>query len=83
MRRFNLDTAKCSRLDLHADWQGGDVPTFTDMEVLHFIHPGKVKVACMSERWRKPAMSNTCGGLLMRRVRRRISGLRTAARMSI
>ncbi len=49
MRRFNLDTAKCSRLDLHADWQGGDVPNFADTEALHFIHPGKVKVACMSE----------------------------------
>jgi hypothetical protein len=49
MQRFNLDTAKCSRLDLHADWQGGDVPGFGGTDEDHFIHPGKVKVGRLSK----------------------------------
>lgn len=49
LKVFNLDTAKCSRLDLHADWQGGDVPTFGETDERQFIHPGRVKVGRMSE----------------------------------
>jgi hypothetical protein len=51
MKTFTLDTAKCSRLDLHADWQGGDVPQFGDTDERQFIHPGRVKVGRMSEGW--------------------------------
>lgn len=49
LRMFNLDRARCSRLDLHVDWQGGDVPAFGVADEEHFLHPGRVKVGRMSE----------------------------------
>jgi hypothetical protein len=36
-RAVNLDTARCSRLDLHVDWQGGWHPSFEAGDERHFV----------------------------------------------
>jgi hypothetical protein len=55
MCRVNLDEAKCSRLDLHCDWQGGWSPTLREAENRQFIKPGRVK-------WDPRLEGNRCTG---------------------
>jgi hypothetical protein len=49
MQRINLDTARCSRLDLHADWQGGETPTYEETWEKHFLFPGRASHARLGE----------------------------------
>src|SRR5258708_11276520 len=41
-RAVNLDVARCSRLDLHADWPGGLHPTLAQGQPRLFLRPGRV-----------------------------------------
>jgi len=43
----NLDVAKCSRLDLHLDWQGGWLPQLTDAQARLFMCPRR----CVWHPW--------------------------------
>ncbi len=54
-RLVNLDTALCSRLDLHCDWQGGWQPTYTTGEDRLFIKPSRTK-------WKPEMDGNRCTG---------------------
>jgi hypothetical protein len=44
-RAITLDTARCSRLDLYLDWQGGWHPTFTVGDEQHFVKRSHAEVA--------------------------------------
>ena len=54
-RAVNLDVARCSRLDLHGDWQGGWHPTLAEGEQRLFIRPGQVD-------WHPFLSGNVCTG---------------------
>jgi hypothetical protein len=52
---INLDVARCSRLDLHSDWQGGWHPTLAEGGHRLFIRPGQVD-------WHPFLSGNVCTG---------------------
>jgi hypothetical protein len=52
---INVDVARCSRLDLHCDWQGGWHPTLAEGEHRLFLRPGQVD-------WHPYLSGNTCTG---------------------
>jgi hypothetical protein len=52
---INVDVARCSRLDLHCDWQGGWHPTLAEGEQRLFLRPGQVD-------WHPYLSGNTCTG---------------------
>jgi hypothetical protein len=52
---INVDVARCSRLDLHCDWQGGWHPTLAEGEDRLFLRPGQVD-------WHPYLSGNTCTG---------------------
>src|SRR5260370_12633488 len=54
-KAINLDVARCSRLDLHCDWQGGWHPTLAEGEHRLFIRPGQVD-------WHPFLSGNACTG---------------------
>src|SRR5579859_5021183 len=54
-RAINLDVARCSRLDLHCDWQGGWHPTLAEGEQRLFVRPGQVD-------WHPYLSGNVCTG---------------------
>src|SRR5260370_444225 len=54
-KAINLDVARCSRLDLHGDWQGGWHPTLAEGEHRLFIRPGQVD-------WHPFLSGNACTG---------------------
>jgi len=60
LKLVNLDTARCSRLDLHVDWQGGWQPTYATGEDRLFLKPGRVK-------WKPEMEGNTCTGYVFGR----------------
>jgi hypothetical protein len=52
---INVDAGRCSRLDLHCDWQGGWYPTLAEGEQRLFLRPGQVD-------WHPFLSGNTCTG---------------------
>jgi hypothetical protein len=52
---INMDVARCSRLDLHCDWQGGWHPTLVEGEHRLFLRPGQVD-------WHPFLSGNVCTG---------------------
>ncbi len=52
---INPDVARCSRLDVHCDWQGGWHPTLAEGEHRLFIRPGQVD-------WHPYLSGNACTG---------------------
>ncbi len=52
---ISLDTARCSRMDFHCDWQGGWQPTYQDGEDRLFVKPSRCK-------WKPEMEGNRCNG---------------------
>jgi hypothetical protein len=52
---ITLDEACCSRMDLHADWQGGWHPSLAEAEDRLFVRPGRCA-------WHPYLAGNTCTG---------------------